>query len=289
MAAIMTIAASVMAAACTRCPGSAGMVRGVSSVQSRLSLTMSMHTQFTAATLRAQHAEHAQTQWPDLSTCTPQARGASHRPIWSHRRRALVLAAPLLAALRPSACSASLVRDGMNEFAANRVEEAVRIYDRIIEQQPSTKPYLWQRGLALFYADRFLEGAEQFAADVAVNPNDTEESIWHLLCLARVKGSLEAARPFMLKVGVDRRPVMRAAQSLFAGEADVSALTPFAKGSPADAFYANLYLSLYKEASGDPGAQADMQRALNGAYARAGVADPMVDLARVHMRRRGWN
>eukprot|EP00965_Chrysotila_dentata_P238069 6202274-Pleurochrysis_carterae.AAC.2 len=34
-------------------------------------------------------------------------------------------------------------------------------YDRIIEQQPSTKPYLWQRGLALFYADRFLEGAEQ--------------------------------------------------------------------------------------------------------------------------------
>ena len=41
---------------------------------------------------------------------------------------------------------------------------------------PCRKPYVWQRGLALYYADRFTDGADQFAADVAVNPNDTRQS-----------------------------------------------------------------------------------------------------------------
>jgi hypothetical protein len=36
--------------------------------------------------------------------------------------------------------------------------------------------------------------------DVAVNPNDTEESIWAFLCEAQLEGP-EAARQNMLKVG----------------------------------------------------------------------------------------
>ena len=44
---------------------------------------------------------------------------------------------------------------------------------------PAKKPYLWQRGLSLYYAERFDECAEQFAVDVAVNPDDTEEQIWY--------------------------------------------------------------------------------------------------------------
>jgi hypothetical protein len=36
--------------------------------------------------------------------------------------------------------------------------------------------------------------------DVAVNPNDTEESIWAFLCEAQLEGP-EAARQKMLKVG----------------------------------------------------------------------------------------
>lgn len=36
--------------------------------------------------------------------------------------------------------------------------------------------------------------------DVAVNPNDTEESIWAFLCEAQLEGA-EAARTKMLKVG----------------------------------------------------------------------------------------
>jgi hypothetical protein len=33
---------------------------------------------------------------------------------------------------------------------------------------------MWQRGLSLYYVERFADGAKQFRDDVAVNPNDTE-------------------------------------------------------------------------------------------------------------------
>ena len=44
-----------------------------------------------------------------------------------------------------------------------------------IQSQPAVKPYLWQRGLALYYADRFVDGAEQFAADVYAAPRPRPE------------------------------------------------------------------------------------------------------------------
>ncbi|TVU20978.1 hypothetical protein EJB05_30586, partial [Eragrostis curvula] len=67
-------------------------------------------------------------------------------------------------------------------------------FDKAIEMDPQQKQYLWQRGLSLYYLDRFEEGAEQFRLVVAANPNDTEESIWCFLCEAQLYG-----------VGVNRR------------------------------------------------------------------------------------
>ena len=49
---------------------------------------------------------------------------------------------------------------------------------------------------------------------MAVNPNDTEEAIWAFVCEARTLGP-EAARVQFLRVGVDSRPVMRAAYDAF--------------------------------------------------------------------------
>ncbi|GMJ10481.1 hypothetical protein HRI_004717300 [Hibiscus trionum] len=54
-----------------------------------------------------------------------------------------------------------------------------------------------QRGLSLYYLDRFKEGAEQFRLDVAQNPNDTEELIWCFLCEAQLLGVDEARRRFL--------------------------------------------------------------------------------------------
>lgn len=49
----------------------------------------------------------------------------------------------------------------------------------------------------VFPINRFEEGAEQFRLDVAQNPNDTEESIWCLLCEAQLYGVDEARKRFL--------------------------------------------------------------------------------------------
>jgi len=195
------------------------------------------------------------------------------------------------------------VYEGMSAFASNKVEESVEIYDSIIRDDPRRKPFLWQRGLSLYYAGRYTDGAEQFATDVAVNPNDTEEQIWHLLCLAKTEGvgSLDEARAQKLTVGKDRRPVMRLVQKLFLGESGTSVssetekeLIVMAENSIAsnagNRFYASLYLSLYYESLNDETlSKRWMITAIGTEYAKSvGRRDPMVDVAKVAMQRRGW-
>lgn len=208
------------------------------------------------------------------------------------RRRAVAIS--VVAASAPFflgddiASAASPTREGMQAFSAGKVEKSIEIFDGIIAERPAMKPYLWQRGLSLYYADKFKEGAEQFKSDVAVNPNDTEESIWYFLCLARLEG-FEAAKADLLKVGEDRRPVMRAVLKLFQGETDEAALQTFASSNNGgDLFYANLYLGLWREAQGDEtGARRFIKAAANSPYGK-GSGDYMADLAKVHVARRGW-
>ena len=187
------------------------------------------------------------------------------------------------------------VYEGMSAFASNKVEESVAIYDAIILDDPRRKPFLWQRGLSLYYAERYKDGAEQFKVDVAVNPNDTEEQIWHLLCLAKTDGvgSLESAREQKLTVGKDRRPVMRLVQKLFLGDTgSEKELIALAEESSkvGDRFYAALYLSLYYESMNDgETSKRWMINAVGSEYAKTvGRRDPMVDVAKVAVQRRGW-
>jgi len=153
---------------------------------------------------------------------------------------------------------------------------------------------LWQRGLSLYYAERYKDGAEQFKMDVAVNPNDTEEQIWHLLCLAKTEGvgSLDKAREQKLTVGKDRRPVMRLVQKLFLGEtkSEEELITMAKNSNVGNKFYASLYLSLYYESLNDEKSSKEwMVNAVGTEYATtAGRSDPMVDVAKVAMQRRKW-
>lgn len=106
----------------------------------------------------------------------------------------------------------ALVRSGMRKFAdKGDVEGSVADFDAAMAAKPSMRPYLWQRGLSLYYIgtkEALQEGATQFRDDVAVNPSDTEESIWAFLCEAQLIGP-EKAREQFLQVGRDSRPVMR--------------------------------------------------------------------------------
>ena len=79
----------------------------------------------------------------------------------------------------------TLTRRGMAKFVQDDVDGSIADFDLVITTAPRMEPYMWQRGLSLYYAERFVEGSEQFRKDVKVNPNDTEEAIWAFLCDAR--------------------------------------------------------------------------------------------------------
>eukprot|EP00933_Yihiella_yeosuensis_P071717 TRINITY_DN79955_c0_g1_i1.p1 TRINITY_DN79955_c0_g1~~TRINITY_DN79955_c0_g1_i1.p1 ORF type:complete len:385 (+),score=62.24 TRINITY_DN79955_c0_g1_i1:141-1157(+) len=185
----------------------------------------------------------------------------------------------------------SQMRQGMQAFSRGKVDESIKLFDQAANND-YPKAMLWQRGLSLYYADRFEDGATQFRKDVEMNPNDTEESIWAMLCEARLVG-FEQARKKMLVVKRDRRPVMRTAYSLFRGEnadAAQAELEKYASGSnDSDKFYAALYLGLYAEAKGDAQtARQWIERSVASDYGKSS-GDYMADLARVHMSVRGWS
>jgi len=237
-----------------------------------------------------------------------QVRGKGHRlaPMNASRRAALsstaagLVGAGLLAGagaagaaalgLANSANPQSLISSGMQKFRQQDVDGACRDFDTVWDQAPRLRPFLWQRGLALYYQSRFVEGAEQFRSDVAVNPNDTEEAIWAFICEARIYGP-EKARANFLQVGRDPRPVMRAVYETFKnGESpDKIKASSSRDGSGAD-FYSLLYAGLLQESLGtldDPGAKRDILRACATPYAQLSD-DYMAALARVHLRQRGW-
>ncbi|KAF0920700.1 hypothetical protein E2562_036403 [Oryza meyeriana var. granulata] len=187
------------------------------------------------------------------------------------------------------AAAASLaVRRGMQLFRQGDVAGSLAEFDRAIELDQRQKQYLWQRGLSLYYLDRFEEGAEQFRMDVAANPNDTEESIWCFLCEAQLCG-VEEARKRFLEVGLDSRPVMREAYALFKDGGDPQKFASnFSSGSDGEIFYSSLYAGLYYESQKDAEmAKTHIAAACKSPYgSRSG--DYMASLALVHCQCRNW-
>lgn len=177
--------------------------------------------------------------------------------------------------------------DGVEAFRDGKVEESLQDYARFLQEKPGQKPELWMRGVSLYYANRFNEGADQFAITWTKNPND-ENRLWHLLCLARTEG-LDAARKKRLPYGREARPVLRAAFGLFAGDTDEAALQKFtSSGEGYVSYIAYFYLGMYREALGDEsGARKYIASARNTFYGQW-TENYMTDLARVHVKLRGW-
>ncbi|KAJ0976301.1 hypothetical protein J5N97_018266 [Dioscorea zingiberensis] len=191
---------------------------------------------------------------------------------------------------RDPAREASLaVRRGMQLFRQGDVSGSLVEFDRAIELDERQKAYLWQRGLSLYYLDRFEEGAEQFRLDVAQNPNDTEESIWCFLCEAQLYGVEEARRRF-LEVGRDPRPVMREAYNLFKDGGDPEKLVSmFLRARADEYFYASLYAGLYHEAQNNTdAAKLNIIAACQSPYGSRSD-DYMASLAKVHSLCRNWD
>jgi len=143
------------------------------------------------------------------------------------------------------------IQRGMVYFKLGSITAAIGDFDRAEHLNPALTPYLWQRGLAYYYADRFTDGAKQFEVDLTVNGHDVEETVWRYLCQAQVQGA-PAARARLLPVRHDARPVMAWVYKLFAGECDAeTVLAQYRDAGRRERFYSALYVGLYNEAERD--------------------------------------
>lgn len=84
-----------------------------------------------------------------------------------------------------------LVSQGMESFRRGRVTESVDLFDQADSLVPdgSLHPYLWQRGISLYYVNRLQDASDQFRSDVKVNPNDVEEIVWDIAAQLRLRPS----------------------------------------------------------------------------------------------------
>jgi lipoprotein NlpI len=177
------------------------------------------------------------------------------------------------------------IQRGMTYFKLGHIAAAITDFDRAEHLNPALTPYLWQRGLAYYYAERFADGARQFEVDLTVNQHDVEETVWRYLCQAQTQGA-PAAREGLLPVRNDSRAVMGWIYKLFAGECAVeTVLTQHRDAGQREQFYTHLYIGLYYEA------KRDVARAcqhITQAATMQVVDDYMGWVAMVHQRLRGW-
>lgn len=196
--------------------------------------------------------------------------------------------ARLVAAADPAPTVEQLEARGSDAFRAAKFAESVAAFDAEIKLDPRRGPWHWKRGISLYYAGRYADGAKQFEGYQTVDGNDVENAVWRYLCQAKDPNvGPEKARAGILVIKDDRRVPMRQIYDLYAGKGtpdDVMAAVK--EGMPNEAvlnqrlFYANLYLGLYYEATEDGKlAKTNMNEA-----ARLAIAHYMGDVAKVHAK-----
>lgn len=186
--------------------------------------------------------------------------------------------------LDPTAIVALNLRGG-ERFKLGKIKESIDDFDAYLKVVPQARESHWQRGISLYYAGRFADGAKQFEEGKTVYGNDVENVFWHFLCRARIDGT-EKARGQLLTISRDRRVPMMAIDALLRGKNtadDVLKAVDDAnlKGEERKEalFYAHLYLGLYFEATGKP---KDSETHLKLADESYRIGHYMGDVAHVH-------
>jgi lipoprotein NlpI len=190
---------------------------------------------------------------------------------------ALLLAVTLAQAQDPQV----LMDKAVSDFERGRVVEAANEFDTVAKLVPNYAPQLWQRGIALYYAGRYKDCRAQFESHRTVNPADVENAAWHFLCVARQE-TPEKARQALLPVGPDARVPMTQVYEMFRGTKTPDDVLKAAGTQLSAQFYAELYVGLYYEATGNKRlAQQHITAAAADRFAGAGGY--MHTVAKVHL------
>jgi lipoprotein NlpI len=182
-----------------------------------------------------------------------------------------------------------LFTEAVQLFLDAKPVESARKFDQLALAVPGAEPELWQRGLALYYAERFQDGRRQFELHRTVNPNDVENPAWHFLCVAKLEG-IEAAHGKLLPVGEDLRVPMKEILAFYAGKGEAAAVLAAAEKGEGEArknqlCYAHLYLGLFYEVAGDA---VKAREHLTQAAGPFRMEHYMGKVAVMHAKLRGW-
>lgn len=174
-------------------------------------------------------------------------------------------------------------------FGAGEMKDSVAVYDEILETFPSDKPQMWQRGLALYFADEFEKGVDQFESHQTFNSQDVENSVWHLLCKSRLT-SVEEARKEMILIEHDSRVPMKQVFDMFAGSGSPEEVLKACGYDKDDIkpdgsiYHGLLYVGLFHEMIGDQ--EASNQSMIEALKYKPSMSGLMGHVAEGHLRTR---
>ncbi|MGC3968320.1 MAG: hypothetical protein QM775_13385 [Pirellulales bacterium] len=177
-------------------------------------------------------------------------------------------------------------RRGSDLFRAAKFAESTAAFDEEIRLDPRRAPWHWKRGISLYYAGRFADGAKQFEGYQTVDDNDVENAVWRYLCQVRDPAvGPQKAREEILPIKNDGRIPMMQIYSLFRGDAKPDDVLAACRTDGIDTaeldhrlFYAHLYLGLFHEAHGREAQAAEHLREAK----RLRISHYMGDVAVVH-------
>ena len=160
-----------------------------------------------------------------------------------------------LAEIEPDSARISLEL-GAARFRNGDMAGSVAAFERVAELESHSRAQLWQLGISQYYAGDFEGCADLFELHRTVNPQDVENSVWHFLCVAAMRG-FDSARMGLIPIDRDGRVPMMEVFALFGGNGTVQEVLEAAEratgsdGGTGPTFYAHLYLGLYYEAAGE--------------------------------------
>lgn len=189
--------------------------------------------------------------------------------------------------LAPKLSSAFYYR-GRVRFQGGDIAGSIADFDKHVELSPDMKSRQWERGISLYYGNKFKEGAKQFEIYQTYHDNDVENSAWRFLCVARSE-SIEAARKNLLPIRNDRRIPMMQIYEMYQGKKTPADVLQAAEELPVSErernsakFYANLYVGLMYEVQGERAKAAEHIK-----KARSHKIDHyMWDVANIHQKLR---
>ena len=162
----------------------------------------------------------------------------------------IVLATAVAAQDRSESDPQAVFDKAKADFADDNMQVSADGFDRLVELRPDLAAGLWERGVTLYYAERYDACIAQFESFRMVNPNDVENAAWHFLCVAQSE-SPERARRALLPMGLDSRVPMRQIYELYSGAVSADVVLAAADGHPSAVFFAHFYVGLYADVLGD--------------------------------------